>query len=439
MEFTLSLSEPCFMLMICMEEIKMKKMAIMLFSTVLLLSTGCSTAPEQSTIENKAVFSAEKEDLAEEKKNSDESKIKTTQNTNSKLVPQAKKLREEVKEITITSVGDIMMHQAQINAGSLGNGKYNYSKMFKSIQPYIEKADFSLGNLEVTLSGKEKGYTGYPRFNAPEILAKNIKDVGFDMVTTANNHSLDRNFYGVKKTIENLDKVGLLHTGTYKALKDSEKILVKDIKGIKIAFLAYTYGTNGISIPEKFAVNRINKDKILKDIKKAKALKVDMIITSMHFGVEYKITQNKTQEDLANFLFKNGIDIVLGSHPHVLQPMEVKKVNVDGKKKDVFVIYSQGNIVANMPSRYKDSGVIINLSIRKDSKGTRLSKVDYIPTWVDSKSYVKGEKTYEIIPILSTKNYSKHKQYKNIKRSFNDSIAIMDSAGPAVSVFKPQK
>jgi poly-gamma-glutamate capsule biosynthesis protein CapA/YwtB (metallophosphatase superfamily) len=424
----------------------MKKIALLLFSAVFLLSTGCKTAPKQSTIENKAVFSADKQNSAEEKKNSAEkmvsaieNKTDTTKATISNPGSQAKMLKEEVKQITITSVGDIMMHQSQINAGSLGNGKYDYSKMFKSIKPYIEKADFSLGNLEVTLSGGEKGYTGYPMFNAPEILAKNVKAAGFDLVTTANNHSLDRRFYGVKKTIENLDKVGLLHTGTYKTFKDSEQILVKDIKGINIAFLAYTYGTNGISIPEKFAVNRINKDKILKDIKKAKALKADMIITSMHFGVEYKITQNKTQEDLADFLFKNGVDIVLGSHPHVLQPMEVKKVNVDGKKKDVFVIYSQGNIVANMPSRYKNSGVIINLSIRKDSTGTKLNKVDYIPTWVDSKSYVKGNKTFEILPIFSAKHYSTHRQYKTIKQSFNDSIAIMDSAGPAVSVFKPEK
>jgi hypothetical protein len=418
----------------------MKKIVIVLFSTFFLLSTGCKTVPVQNTIEDKAVLSDVTINSVGEKAAPVENEISSAEDTDINPELQVEKPKEEIKEIIISSVGDIMMHQSQINSGSLGKGRYDYTKMFKSIKPYIEKTDFSLGNLEVTLSGKEKGYTGYPRFNAPEILAKNIKDAGFDLVTTANNHSLDRNFYGVKKTIENLDKVGLLHTGTYKTSKDSEKILVKNIKGINIAFLAYTYGTNGITVHEEFAVNRINKDKILKDIKRAKAMNVDMIVTSMHFGVEYKTTQNKAQEDLVNFLFKNGVDIVLGSHPHVLQPMEIRKVKVDGREKDVFVIYSQGNIVANMPNRYKDSGIIINLFIRKDSTGTKISKVDYIPTWVDSKSYTsKGKKAFEILPIFSDKDYLKHRQYRAIKQSYNDSLAIMESAGPAVNVFNPKK
>jgi poly-gamma-glutamate synthesis protein (capsule biosynthesis protein) len=349
-------------------------------------------------------------------------------------------VKEEVKNIIITSVGDIMMHDSQIRSGSLGNGKYDYSIMFKSIKPYIEKADFALGNLETTLAGSDKKYTGYPMFNAPEVLAKNLKDAGFDMVTTANNHSLDRKFYGVVKTIENLDKVGLLHTGTYKTREDSESIFIKDINGVKVAFLTYTYATNGITVPEKFAVNLINMSKISDDIKKAKSLKVDMIIASMHFGIEYKTTQNKTQEDLVNFLFKNGVDVVLGSHPHVLQPMTFKKVkDVYGDEKDRFVIYSQGNIVANMPQRYKNSGVIINLNIRKDKNGTALEKVEYIPTVVDSYYNSKLKKsTFEILPIFTQNDYSSHAKSFIIKQSFNDSTGILKSTDTRISLNKKE-
>jgi hypothetical protein len=342
----------------------------------------------------------------------------------------------EVKNITIASVGDIMMHEAQIKSGSLGNGNYDYSLMFKSIKPYIEKADFAIGNLETTLAGNEKKYTGYPMFNAPEILAKNIKDAGFDMVTTANNHSLDRKFYGVVKTIENLDKEGLLHIGTYKTKEDSEAIFVEDIKGVKVAFLVYTYGTNGMVIPEKFAVNLIDRSRIFEDIKKAKAMNVDMIITSMHFGNEYQTTQNKTQEDLVNFLFQNGVDAVLGSHPHVLQPVEMKKIkDVYGVEKERFVIYSQGNIVANMPDRYKNSGVIINFNIKKDKNGTTIDKVEYIPTMVDSYYNANAKKTtFEILPILSQGDYSSHQKNTVIKQSFTDSIGILKHSNPKITL-----
>jgi poly-gamma-glutamate synthesis protein (capsule biosynthesis protein) len=372
--------------------------------------------------------------VVEEKVNS-ESKLEVVE-----IKGAEEEAKEEAKNIVITSVGDIMMHDSQIRSGSLGNGKYDYSIMFKSIKPYIEKADFALGNLETTLVGSDKKYTGYPMFNAPEVLAKNLKDSGFDMVTTANNHSLDRRFYGVVKTIENLDKAGLLHIGSYKSQQDSESIFIKDINGIKVAFLAYTYATNGITVPEKFAVNLINMSKISEDIKKAKSLKVDMIIASMHFGIEYKTTQNKTQEDLVNFLFKNGVDVVLGSHPHVLQPMTFKKIkDVYGDEKDRFVIYSQGNIVANMPQRYKNSGVIINLNIRKDKTGTTVEKVDYIPTVVDSYYNSKLKKsTFEILPIFTQNDYTSHVKSSVIKQSFNDSIGILKSTDPRIAIKKKE-
>jgi hypothetical protein len=369
----------------------------------------------------------------------DSTKVEIRENiglSTSIAVPQITEEKEEVKNITIASVGDIMMHEPQIKSGSLGNGNYDFSIMFKSIKPYIEKADFAVGNLETTLAGSEKKYTGYPMFNAPEILAKNIKDAGFDMVTTANNHSLDRKFYGVVKTIENLDKAGLLHIGTYKTKQDSEAIFVEDIKGVKVAFLVYTYGTNGLAVPEKFAINLIDRSRMFEDIKRARSLNVDMIITSMHFGNEYQAKQNKTQEDLVNFLFQNGVDVVLGSHPHVLQPVEMKKVrDVYGVEKERFAIYSQGNIVSNMSSRYKNSGVIVNLNIRKDKNGTTIDKVEYIPTMVDLSYNTKAKKiTFEILPIFSESDYSSHAKSTSIKQSFKDSTGILKHSNSKITL-----
>jgi poly-gamma-glutamate capsule biosynthesis protein CapA/YwtB (metallophosphatase superfamily) len=397
-----------------------KKILAAIFLSICLLSTGCDKSTEVQVISSGNLSTMENVEVKE----------------NTPAPPPVIEKKEEVKNITIASVGDIMMHGPQIKSGNLGNGKYDFSMMFKSIKPYIEKADFALGNLETTLSGEEKKYTGYPQFNAPEILAKNIKDAGFDMVTTANNHSLDRSFYGVIKTIENLDKAGLAHTGTYKTEEDSKSIFLQDINGVKIAFLVYTYGTNGIQVKEKFAVNLIDRSKIFEDIKKARSLKVDMIIASMHFGNEYETKQNKTQEDLVNFLFQNGVDVVLGSHAHVLQPVEIKKVkDVYGIEKERFVIYSQGNIVSNMSDRYKNSGVIVNLNIRKDENGTILDKVDYIPTVVDSYYNAKAKKvTYEILPIFSVNDYANHQKNSIIKQSFNDSIGILKSNSSKIAL-----
>jgi hypothetical protein len=416
-----------------MEGINMrKKILVITIISLFLLGVGCtkSVSTQNALLTNYANNSI----LEVEVRESITTPEITKENEN---IPTSQIIEVgEVKNITIASVGDIMMHEAQIKSGSLGNGNYDYSLMFRSIKPYIEKADFAIGNLETTLAGNEEKYTGYPMFNAPEILAKNIKDAGFDMVTTANNHSLDRKFYGVVKTIENLDKEGLLHIGTYKTKEDSEAIFVEDIKGVKVAFLVYTYGTNGMVIPEKFAVNLIDRSRIFEDIKKAKALNVDMIITSMHFGNEYQTTQNKTQEDLVNFLFQNGVDAVLGSHPHVLQPVEMKKVkDVYGVEKERFVIYSQGNIVANMPDRYKNSGVIINLNIKKDKNGTTIDKVEYIPTMVDSYYNANAKKTtFEVLPILSQGDYLSHQKNTVIKQSFNDSIGILKYSNSKITL-----
>ena len=237
---------------------------------------------------------------------------------------ETKQDKEDI-HITMTAIGDIMCHNSQYkDAYNSNTGTYDFSYVFTDINEYVNSADISIGNLETTFAGKEKGYSNYPRFNTPEQLATNLKDFGIDVVSTANNHCMDANYTGLVSTLKYLDEAGIAHTGTNETKEKQNEILVKDVNGIKIAFLSFTYGTNGIPVPtdKSFAVNLIDEELILEQIRLAKEQDPDLICTNMHWGIEYQLKQNAEQEKLADLLFENGVDIILGSHPHVLQPME---------------------------------------------------------------------------------------------------------------------
>ena len=240
----------------------------------------------------------------------------------------------EPEPITIhmAATGDIMCHLTNIkNAYSSTTKDYDFTNVFKNIAKYTQNADITVGNLETTFAGKSRGYTGYPTFNTPEVLGKNLRDIGFDVICTANNHSMDKGYSGLESTLNFLDEYGLDHYGTARSAEEQDTILVKDVNGIKIAFLAYTYGTNGITVPKdkSYCVNLIDKDLIKEHITLAKEQNVDVICVNMHWGAEYKLTPNSTQKDLADFLFENGVDIILGSHPHVLEPMEKRTITLE--------------------------------------------------------------------------------------------------------------
>ncbi|MGN1299493.1 MAG: CapA family protein [Candidatus Scatovivens sp.] len=277
--------------------------------------------------------------------------------------------------ISITVVGDIMCHNTQYNdAYNKETNSYDFSYVFEEVKKYIEKGDISIGNLETTLAGKEIGYSSYPTFNTPEAMAQDLKELGIDVLSTVNNHSLDKGYKGIVNTIEELNKVGINHTGTYKSYEDSEKILILDVKGIKIAFLAYTYGTNGIPIPSQneYCINMIREEKIIADLGKAKELHPDLIVVNMHWGVEYSQYPSSEQERLTEILFKNGADLILGSHPHVLQKMEKREIELeDGSKKDGFIIYSLGNFISGQVKNYTRQSVILDIAITKNGKNRK--------------------------------------------------------------------
>jgi len=246
--------------------------------------------------------------------------------------------------INITATGDIMCHSPNYKDAYNSNTKtYDFSHMFINVAKYITKADIAIGNLETTFAGEARGYSGYPTFNSPSELGVAVKNIGIDIVSTANNHCMDKGASGVINTLDTLDEIGLDHIGTNRSIEEQNNILIKQVNGIKIAFLSFTYGTNGIPVPsgKEYLVNLIDKELMAKQIELAKEQNVDLICTSMHWGIEYAQKQNKEQEELADFLFKHGVDIIIGNHAHVIQPMEMRKVTLeDGTEKDCFVVYA---------------------------------------------------------------------------------------------------
>jgi len=307
--------------------------------------------------------------------------------------------------INMAATGDIMCHLTNIkNAYNSTSKDYDFSNVFKNIKQYTQDADITVGNLETTFAGASRGYTGYPTFNTPEILGKNLRDIGFDVICTANNHSMDKGYSGLESTLNFLDEYELDHYGTARSAEEQDSILVKDVNGIKIAFLAYTYGTNGITVPKdkSYCVNLIDKDLIKEHIFLAKELNVDVICVSMHWGTEYKLTPNSNQKDLADFLFENGVDIILGSHPHVLEPMEKRTITLEnGTTKDGFVIYSLGNFVSGQIYANTKSTVILNIQITKDSNGKiSIDNVNYTPVYLyDAGSSSKSRSRYTLMDV----------------------------------------
>ena len=332
------------------------------------------------------LVSSYKQEIENEEKANEENKI----NNNSEETPTD-------TTFTLTAIGDIMCHNTQyIDAYNDETGEYDFSYVFDDISLYTKTADICVGNLETTFAGEDVGYSSYPTFNTPDSLAYELKDIGVDVLSTAGNHALDKGFNGLSRTIDVLNNADISHLGTYKSKEEQDKTLIKYVKGIKIAFVNFTYGTNGIPIPsdKPYCVNLIDENLMKEQIDMAKQEDPDIIIACMHWGTEYKTTPNSTQEQLADFLFKNGIDIILGTHPHVLEPMEKRTVTLDdGTTKDGFVIYSLGNFIADQNAEYTRDSIILNIDITKHADGkVTIDNYEYIPIYMYKDTSKKKQK-----------------------------------------------
>ena len=295
--------------------------------------------------------------------------------------------------ITLLFAGDLMQHITQINAARIDGDKYDYTDCFALVRPLIEEADIAIGNFEVTLGGKP--YRGYPCFSAPDDYVLAIRDAGFDVLLTANNHCLDSGRKGLERTIRMLDSLRIPHCGTYAtpAARQKEYPLLIEKKGFRLALLNYTYGTNGLVVKEPNVVNYIDTTIIARDIVAAQAMQPDAIICCIHWGQEYQTRQNREQEQLADWLLAHGVTHIIGSHPHVVQPIEVRSTEETGRH---LVVYSLGNYLSNMMKKNCDGGLMVTLELEKDSV-TRMKDASYQLVWV-SRPIVSHKKVHRLIP-----------------------------------------
>ena len=303
--------------------------------------------------------------------------------------------------ISISVVGDLMCHAPQFEYARVGKDSFDFSPVYRNVKKYLESSDFTFGNLETVTAGKESsGYTGYPFFNTPAAYITALKDAGFDLLVTANNHSLDRSEKGILKTIDEINSRSLNYVGTYTSQRDRDSIRIFDVKGIKLAVLAYSYGTNGNPIPKgkNYLINLIVYDLIEKDVQSAKTNGAELVLVHFHFGEEYKREPVQFQRDVVNKTIELGADIIIGGHPHVLQPVNFYKTN-NAKLDSGFVAYSMGNFFSNQRDRYKDAGMILTINMKKDFANNKIeiSEVKYLPTWV-FKGNTSNGKEYLIMP-----------------------------------------
>ncbi|MCX0378300.1 CapA family protein [Clostridium perfringens] len=342
------------------------------------------------------------------------------------------------RKVNISAVGDIILHDEQIwSAYNEENKAYDFMNNFKYIKNFIEKSDIAYGTIEGTYAGEEIGYSGYPNYNGPDSMINTLKDTGFDIINVATDHYLDKGVEGASKTGEKIDKE-MTSIG-------NKKYIIKKVKGIEIGFTSYTYESkegelNGHKIPEGINLNTFSYNKLDKGLEEMKALIEEMknqgaefIVFGMHWGVEYNIEPSKYQVKIAEALNEYGVDLILGSNPHVVQPIEEIE-GEDGHK--TLVAYSLGNFISNqrletMGDRRTADGVILNLTLDKSRKGVKIEKWDYTPTWVYKIPRENKKSDYYILPVEETLNSEDGKKLdketlKELNKSLESTKSIVE-------------
>ncbi|MCF6138514.1 CapA family protein [Pseudalkalibacillus berkeleyi] len=322
--------------------------------------------------------------------------------------PPIKEPKEVTTYASLMAVGDILIHARVYNVAAIGSQQYDFKPMLENVKPFLEKGDITIANQETMIGGSALGVSTYPRFNSPYEVGNALKDAGVDLVTIANNHTLDRGEKAIMNALDHWDSIGMAYTGSYRSEEDRSDLRLLEKNGIEFSFLSYTYGTNGIPVPESkpYLVNLIDADQIKTEVEKAKKLS-DVVVLSLHFGNEYERLPNEQQKFLANEAASAGADIIIGHHPHVLQPPEWITWP-DGKK--TFVIYSLGNFLSGQRGNYKDIGGIVKIGVQKVVKGEQetitVQDPAFLPTWVD--------RSYLIHPMYQLKDKQNH--YNEIKQ-----------------------
>jgi poly-gamma-glutamate capsule biosynthesis protein CapA/YwtB (metallophosphatase superfamily) len=331
------------------------------------------------------------------------------------------------EKISLLFMGDIMGHDEQIwSAENRETHTYSYDDVFQYVKDEISEADIAIANFEVTLAGSP--YSGYPTFSSPAPLAAACINAGIDVFATANNHAADRGNKGILSTIYRLDSLGIPHTGTFSdpAARDTLYPMIIEKNGFSLALLNYTYATNGITVPPPVIVNMLERNTVTTDIEKAKSKNPDAIILFLHWGTEYDTVPSKTQTDMAEYFFSRGVDLIIGSHPHVLQRMEWTKSETG--MKDWIVVYSMGNYVSNQRRTRTDGGTMVRIELTKEADSLYVSDAGYYLTWVYTpiENY---RKKFFVLPCSKFENkpefFAKPADYQKMKLFIKNSRSLL--------------
>lgn len=309
----------------------------------------------------------------------------TEEELNRPIIDKQEPKQPAASTIIMAAAGDMLIHDCIYNAARTKDG-YDFKPLFKEVKPYMASADLTFANQESMIGGAALGLSSYPSFNSPFEAGDALEDAGVDIVSVANNHTLDRGEQAVMRALKHWDQLGMAYTGAYKSEQDAASIrILRTPPGISAAYLAYTYGTNGIKVPagKGYLVNLIDREKISRDLEAARKA-ADVVVLSLHFGNEYERVPNAAQKELVQLAADHGADVVLGHHPHVLQPIEW----VPGKNgHQTLVAYSLGNFISGQKGTYKQTGGLLTWEVTKTagsagSAEIRVSKPAFMPTYV---------------------------------------------------------
>lgn len=347
--------------------------------------------------------------------------------------------QETIKKATFLFVGDLMCHSTQFSMASVGKDSFNFLPCFAEIKPVIAGADLAVGNLETTLTGKSP-YSGYPQFNTPDAYLDAVVDCGFDFLVTSNNHSMDTKEPGLVRTLEQIRQRGIGSTGTHLTQEDRDSVRVVDVNGFKMAILNYTYGTNGLPLPEgkPWSVNLIDTALVRRDIMAARETEVEIVTVMFHFGAEYGREPDAYQKFNVDHAIACGADLVIGGHPHVVQPAKYFKTAEGARLDTGFVAYSLGNFVSNQYKRYTDAGIIVQVELSRDLRNDSIfiSDVAYVPTWV-YRGRSEKKKIHVIFPaeyqeIDSLYPYLDEESMDKMGEAFSDTKEIFTKYSPGL-------
>ena len=326
-------------------------------------------------------------------------------------------------KLSMIMAGDALIHNGVYSDAHLGNNKYEFKPMFEEIKPFVQEYDLAFYNQETIIGGKELGLSTYPRFNSPEEIGDALVDAGFNIVSLANNHTLDRGEKAILNSWDYWQKKKVVIAGSYPSQEERDKIRVYEKNNIRYTLLAYTTSTNGLKTPngKEYLVNVYSDEIVKEDIEKVRD-KVDVVMVSMHWGIEYTHTPTEEQKRIANYLASLGVDIIIGHHPHVIQPIEFIG--------DTLVIYSLGNFISAQIGLPRLIGMMVSLNIVKKVDNDQITikiedvKGDLIYTYYDNFKNIK------VIPF-SKLNNNLLKNYEKIKEEY---IAIINNYDKTISV-----